>query len=183
MNMTKREMRKIFLEARRGMSEEERQAASKVIAGRIAGMPEYQKASTVLIYRALWDETDMGPLTEHPGSAGKRFAYPRCVSDTEMVIMIPGRWRRGRYGIMEPEPSVFGEVAPEDVDFVVCPGIAFDSGRVRLGAGGGYYDRFLPKCVNATVIMAAYEIQRAAAIPREDTDIIMERIVTEKGIY
>ena len=49
--------------------------------------------------------------------------------------------------------------------------------------GGGFYDRFLPQCRNAAVIMAAFEVQRADCLPREPEDIPMDRIVTEDAVY
>ena len=49
--------------------------------------------------------------------------------------------------------------------------------------GGGYYDRFLLKCQNATVFLAAFETQRADCLPREETDVPMDRIVTEEAVY
>ena len=48
--------------------------------------------------------------------------------------------------------------------------------------GGGYYDRFLPKCVNAVFLMAAFEAQRAASLPRSGLDVPMDLIVTEAAV-
>ena len=153
------------------------------IAERIAYLPEYQSATAVMIYAALPGEADLQPLAEHPASAGKRFAYPVCVSRTDMKAMIPGGWRRGAYGIREPNPACSEEIPPEELDLVICPGVAFDETGTRLGMGGGYYDRFLPRCIRARVIMAAFEAQHAGALPREGTDVRMDRIVTEDAVY
>ena len=179
----KKALRKQAIATRRALSAEERSAASARIAERIAAMPEYRAASTVMLYRAMPDEADMQPLTELPVSAGKRFVYPRCTSGTEMICMLPGGWREGPFGIQEPDAASSEEIPPESVDFIVCPGAAFDDQRRRLGMGGGYYDRFLPRCTNAAVVMAAFEIQRVPAVPCTENDIAMDHIVTEKAVY
>ena len=65
---------------------------------------------------------------------------------------------------------------------MVCPGTAFDDTGARLGMGGGYYDRFLPKCVNAVFLMAAFEVQRAVSLPCSPLDVPMDLIVTESAV-
>ena len=100
-----------------------------------------------------------------------------------MRALEPGGWIRGRFGIPEPDPETSREVPPEEIDLAVCPGAAFDAAGTRLGMGGGYYDRFLPECGNAAVILAAFEAQRAECLPREETDIPMDWIVTEEAVY
>ena len=179
----KKDLRRQFRQVRKTMTAEEAKEKSVRIAGRIAGIPEYRNATTVLIYRAADGEADLQTLAEHPASSGKRFAYPVCVSRTEMKAMIPGGWRQGKFNIPEPDPECSESVAPEEIDLAICPGVAFDSRNTRLGMGGGFYDRFLPECVNALVIMAAFETQRANRLPREETDIAMDRIVTEEAVY
>ena len=67
-------------------------------------------------------------------------------------------------------------------DLVICPGTAFDESGSRLGMGAGYYDRFLPKCVNAVFVLAAFEAQRADEVPQEETDVPMDLIVTEETV-
>ena len=179
----KRELRKQYIAARKGLNEAERAEKSRRIAGRIAALPEFADASTVLVYSAVPGEADLRMLPDLPASAGKRFAFPVCLSRTEMAAMVPGGWKTGAFGIREPDPECSQAVDPAEIGLVICPGVAFDLSRTRLGMGGGFYDRFLPQCRNAAVIMAAFEIQRADCLPREPEDIPMDRIVTEDAVY
>ena len=183
MDQFKKELRRKFRQAREALTAEEAAEKSARIAGRIAGMREFREASTVLLYRAVPGEPDLQALIRHPASAGKRFAFPVCVSRTEMKAMVPGGWRQGMFRIPEPDPESSEETAPGGIDLAICPGVAFDSRGTRLGMGGGYYDRFLPECGNAAVILAAFEAQRAECLPREETDIPMDGIVTEEAVY
>ncbi len=180
---TKQELRRKYKRAVKALSGEEKRAASHEIAGRIVSMPEYKEALTVMVYSALPDEVDLTPLLDHPFSEGKRFVYPLCLNDTDMVVMLPGKWNEGMYGIMEPDHESSEAVAPGIIDLVICPGVAFDDAKTRMGKGRGYYDRYLPGCVNAKVIMAAFEAQHAPTLPREDTDVLMDQVVTERAVY
>ena len=72
-------------------------------------------------------------------------------------------------------------VAPEEIDLVLCPCSAFDRGHRRLGMGGGYYDRFLGKCVHADIFAVAYAVQEADEVPTEAFDRKMDKVITENG--
>ena len=181
---TKQEIRKQYLQARRELTPEERAEKSARAAVRIAALPEFRTAGTILLYQAMPDEPDLQSLAEGPASAGRRFAYPVCISRTEMAAMLPGSWRKGAFGIREPDPETSQIVPPEAIDLVICPGVAFDEKKTRLGMGGGYYDRYLPECVNAKTVLAAFEVQRAEErLPREPEDVPVDWVVTEDGVY
>lgn len=69
-------------------------------------------------------------------------------------------------------------VAPEDLDAVAVPLVAFDDRGGRLGYGGGNYDRLLPLLrPDALVVGVAFEEQRVPAVPTEPHDQPLPRIV------
>ena len=54
--------------------------------------------------------------------------------------------------------------------------------RAFLGApgmGAGYYNRFLPQCVNTKRIIAAIEVQRMESVFTDPWDVPMDDIFTE----
>lgn len=80
-----------------------------------------------------------------------------------------------------PELLPFPHVEPEQVDFAVCPLVAFDADGARLGYGGGNYDAFLPRLRgDATVVGVAFAEQEVpcGAIPQEPHDLPLPRIVS-----
>ena len=176
-------IRKEKKQARAALSPQKRAEKSARAVERLAASEAFRQARTVMIYDHVGGELSLDSLLTHPAAAGKRFCYPLCVSRTEMIAMIPGAWRSGAYGIREPVREASQEVPPEELDLVVCPGTAFDPACNRMGMGGGYYDRYLPRCVNARIVMAAFEVQKVEAVPTDEWDQPVEAVFTEAAVY
>ena len=170
-------------QARSSLSPEERAEKSARAVERLAASEAFRAAETVMIYDHVGGELSLDSLLTHPAAAGKRFCSPLVLSKTEMIAMVPGAWQLGAYGIREPVRELSEEVPPEALDLVVCPGTAFDPACNRMGMGGGYYDRYLPRCVNARIVMAAFEVQKVPALPVDPWDRPVELVFTEAETY
>ena len=170
-------------QARGSLSAAERAEKSTQAVERLAASEVFRSAKTVMIYDHVGAELSLDSLLTHPAAAGKRFCYPLCTSRTEMIAMIPGAWQPGAYGIREPVRAQSEEVPPEALDLVVCPGTGFDPACNRMGMGGGYYDRYLPRCVNARIVMVAFEAQKRPSIPTDPWDRPVEQVFTEAAVY
>lgn len=86
----------------------------------------------------------------------------------------------GPFGAKVPEAGAWLE--PE---VVIVPLVAFSDEGGRLGYGGGFYDRTLEKLRargGVTAYGYAFNAQRTAALPQEDTDQKLDGIVTEDGL-
>lgn len=176
-------LRKRMIQARNALTPEKRAERSARAVARLVESPLFQAARTVMIYDHVAGELSLDSLLAHPAAAGKRFCYPLCLSRTEMIAMVPGAWQIGAYGIREPVRALSEQVQPEDIDLVVCPGTAFDPACRRMGMGGGYYDRFLPKCTRARIVMVAFEAQKVDEIPADAWDQPVEQVFTEDRVY
>jgi len=64
---------------------------------------------------------------------------------------------------------------------VLTPAVACDRSGVRLGRGGGFYDRMLARSGKAAVAVV-YACQLAESLPREPHDCKVGFAVTEKGV-
>ena len=182
----KQRVRKEGLTARRAMTADEMDKASRMIARRIAGSAVFQDAGTVMIYNAMPDEADLSFLTGLPEAAEKRFCYPHVLGDGKMEVLLPSGpegWIRGAFGIMEPDPANSSCLSPEELDLILCPCTAFDENGGRMGMGGGYYDRYLPRCKKAVVAAVAFEAQKVPSVPTEETDVRMRMVFTETSTY
>lgn len=71
------------------------------------------------------------------------------------------------------------EIDPATFDVVIVPMVAFDSTLMRLGYGGGNYDRFLPHLRKGCLVAGvAFEEQRIPNVPTEPHDLPLPRILT-----
>ncbi len=88
----------------------------------------------------------------------------------------------GPFGLSQPvAESPLVEV--ELVDAVIIPGVAFDACGSRLGYGGGYYDRLLPRLgPDCMRIGFAFAEQILAEIPAEPHDAVVDLVVTQNGV-
>ena len=186
-------LRKEKIAAREALSPEERAEKSRAICANILQTPEYAKAKTVFIYKFVKGEVQLKALEEAnealPAAERKTFLYPLCIEDRQMLAIEPGSadmesdaWKKGAFGIPEPVSERGRVVDPADIDLVVSPCSSFDESGMRLGMGGGYYDRYLPKCTKADVMLVAYECQGCEAVPAEPWDVPVPCIVTEARV-
>lgn len=186
-------LRKEKIAAREALFPEERAEKSRAICANILQTPEYAKAKTVFIYKFVKGEVQLKALEEAnaalPAAERKTFLYPLCIEDRQMLAIEPGSadmgsdaWKKGAFGIPEPVLDMGRVIPPEDIDLVVSPCSSFDESGMRLGMGGGYYDRYLPKCTKADVMLVAYECQGCKAVPAEPWDVPVPCIVTEERV-
>ena len=182
----KRALRKEKIAAREALSEEDRIAWSKTICERVLATEEYKRAGVIFAYKWYKGEVKLDALEAQAAADGKRLVYPLCISKTEMEAIEPGKeagaWVEGYKGIIEPVREKGVIVQPQEIDLVVAPCSAFDDECRRLGQGGGFYDRYLPKCCDADMIAVAFEVQRAEEIPTDEYDFAVPAVATEKRL-
>ncbi len=181
-NEEKNLQRKICLQNRRALSEEQRKNYSEQICASAADLPEFQSAKLVFSYMASFDEADPSYLPKE----GKVFCYPVSLPGGIMEVRIPAEedgWEEGKFGIVSPRTDNSVLVNPEDIDLIIVPCVGFDENKNRLGHGKGYYDRYIPKCPRAKLICIAFEAQKLHNVVVDRYDAPMEYVVTEKKVY
>ncbi len=176
----KKELRKECIDRRNKITDIK--SLSKLIADRLLSLDEYKRAKNVLCYSSFGSEVDTTPLMNAILADGKALFLPRCEVKTHTLEAIRvtdlAALKIGAYGIKEP----LGEgIGPNELDLIIVPLVAFDQKKARLGYGGGYYDRFLPK-TDAKRVAIAFSHQETDKIPREETDVLMDIIITEKEV-
>lgn len=68
------------------------------------------------------------------------------------------------------------------LDLLIVPGVAFTKDGLRLGHGGGYYDRYQNKLreiqeVPPATIAVAFKEQVVDEVPTEDTDVTIDLVL------
>ena len=146
----KRALRERVLRERDQMPEALHTAAGQAIAATLMARPDFTQAQTVLVTLPFGSEWDTRPLLSAAVEQGKTVVMPRVNSASRMLEL---------YAITDPHHDVapgFGGI-PEPqahcpavmvgaIDWVLVPGVVFDTSGSRIGYGGGYYDRLLPCC-------------------------------------
>ena len=175
------------IKARNSLSEEDRIEKSAAICCAVSGTDAWKKAHRILMYKWTRGEVKLDLLEKTGAEQGKELIYPLCISDTEMIAVLPGEdegaWKSGYYGILEPDADKGTVIAPEDIELVICPCSSFDEDCNRMGMGGGFYDRYLPHCIHADYIAVAFETQKSAEVPVGRYDIPVDCVITETSCY
>jgi 5-formyltetrahydrofolate cyclo-ligase len=84
----------------------------------------------------------------------------------------------GRLGLSEP-PVDLGSDAIATADLVICPAVAVARNGVRLGRGGGSYDRALARTHPGTTIWAAvYDSEIVDSLPADSHDHLVDAALT-----
>lgn len=158
--------------------------ASAAIVSNLETLPVFQRAQIIQTYVALRHEVDTHELIRRLLQNGKQVVAPKVDSVNELqqyFIKDFFELQAGAFGILEP-PADSNRLAPvEQFDLVLVPGLAFDRTGRRLGAGKGYYDRFLAP-VTAPKIALAFAFQIVDKIPIAAHDQQVDVIVTEKEV-
>ncbi len=182
----KKEIRKKILELKNALSPKEIQDKSNTIFNKLNKIDFYNKANNVMIYVSFGSEVMTKPIIDDSLNKGKRVFIPVTVPKTKQLIISELKdfekdLQVGHFGVMEPKEEALRPVDPDIIDLVVVPGVAFDKNGYRIGYGGGYYDRFLPRLSERTPkISLAFEMQLIDRVPKDEYDIPVEYILTEK---
>ncbi len=186
----KKKLRSAYLEKRNQMEPEKRAEASKKIRDWVFANKRFKTAKTVLVYASYKSEVETKELIQGALRQGKRVAVPK-VNGEEMDFYEIASWEElfpGYQGILEPQPEGKEPVIPAESDVMLLPGAVFDRQGGRIGYGGGFYDKYLDKVLEAyghrPYLMAlgfACQIS-PKKIPAESHDKKMDCILTERRV-
>lgn len=184
--MTKESIRKEMMRIRGDLDADTLKHKSHQIALNLFAVKEFELSRHVLFYMALEKEVQTREMIERSLAKGKKVYVPvvfkedRALGITELVGLNIG-FKKGPYGVCEPEAKYLNIVPVAVVDFVVAPGLAFDFKGGRIGYGAGYYDRLLMSLSpDVQRVAVAFDFQVLDSIPQGDSDVPMHKIVTEK---
>ncbi|MEM1207520.1 MAG: 5-formyltetrahydrofolate cyclo-ligase [Acidobacteriota bacterium] len=150
-------------------------------------LPEVTRGAGILICLSFGDEIDTWGLVQRLRDLGKAVFVPR-VQRKGMRLHVhryPCPLRRLSFGLRQPaadSPAVpEGEIL-DHVHVALVTGLGFDRRGIRLGYGGGYFDRFFAR-VPIPRIGMAHHLQLVETLPRDPHDLPMAAVVTESGVH
>jgi len=162
-------------------SEKSHQACQKLIS-----TPEFQNASSIMMYLSLPHEVDTSEAILHAWQLGKAVAVPKISWQQRRMIAVEINsletgFSTSASGLRSPVTGV--PMLFEDISLVVTPALGFDRKGNRLGRGGSYYDRFFAdEKFNASKCGFAFAEQVVDSIPVDSTDVPVDFLVTDEEI-
>jgi 5-formyltetrahydrofolate cyclo-ligase len=175
-------LRAQFLESRRARPVQDRQsAAAGVTRALLRGLAGVRAFAA---YVPDDDEPGHGRIPAAFTQLGARVLLPVVPSDgRELAWAVDtGRLAPGRHGLLEPLGPRLGATALGTADVIVVPALAVDRDGVRLGRGGGYYDRALQHARTETVVVAlVFDDEFVDELPAEEHDLRVTAVITPSG--
>ncbi len=186
MGVAKLALRDQLLAARRHLPLAVIGERARLLAGHLLEAPEIRRAATVAAYVSVSSEPGTGPLLEILRDAGKRVILPVLQPDNDLDWAAydgPASLRSAGRGLLEPDGPLLGFDAVATADAVLVPGLAVGRDGMRLGRGGGSYDRVLGRIPVGTFVCVLLNSEEVLdSVPREDHDRPVNAVATETGI-
>ena len=175
-------LRARFLARREARSPEERAAAGAAV--------------TTALLRGLADARTLAAFAPDPTEPGAG-RLPAAFTQLRTRVLLPvvptdgrelswavdtGRLAPGRFGLLEPVGPRLGPTAIGTAEVVVVPAVAVSRTGVRLGRGGGYYDRALQHArPDARLVAVVFDDELVDELPVEPHDRRVTAVVTPSG--
>jgi 5-formyltetrahydrofolate cyclo-ligase len=175
---------------RRAVTPEFRAKAARQVARNVDRVFRLRPGLRVAVYASFREELDSAPLIRLARKRGCRIFLPRI--DTRTISMkfveatVGAHETVNHLGIVEPRGTK--PIAARWLDLVLLPLVGFDAHGMRLGMGGGYYDRTFAYRNRHTawrgprLVGVAYSFQQVPSIGREWHDVPLDAVVTESGV-
>ncbi|MFD4336843.1 5-formyltetrahydrofolate cyclo-ligase [Streptomyces anulatus] len=184
----KSSLRRELLAARALLTKEDAVRTAAVLAEAALRLPELADARTVAAYVSVGREPGTRALLEALRGRGVRVLLPVLLADNDLdwaAYEGPERLLPAGRGLLEPDGPRLGPAAVLDADAVLLPGLAVDGAGMRLGRGGGSYDRVLARLTAAgahpSLVVLLYDDEVVARVPSEPHDHPVDAVVTPAG--
>ncbi len=153
----------------------EKAIESKAVFDKIEMLPEFEKAKSILLYWSLADELTTHDFIEK-WSKTKQILLPVVVDSNMVIKPFTKKEELSKTSLGVWEPNIQNNLF-QSIDIVIVPGVAFDTNKVRLGRGKGYYDRFF---LNKKILKIGigFDIQILEEIPTGYYDVKMDKVIT-----
>ncbi|MEU3354871.1 5-formyltetrahydrofolate cyclo-ligase [Streptomyces sp. NPDC037389] len=185
----KASLRRALLAVRAGLTRDDIHAYETELGRRALELPELADARTVAAYVSVGGEPGTRALLDTLRDRGVRVLLPVLLPDNDLdwgLYRGPDHLVRAGRGLLEPDGERLGPDAVTGADAVLLPGLAVDGRGLRLGRGGGSYDRVLARLDRAGAaparVVLLYDNEVVARVPEEPHDHPVHAVITPGGV-
>ncbi|MFF1745956.1 5-formyltetrahydrofolate cyclo-ligase [Streptomyces mirabilis] len=186
-------LRRGFLAVRSRLTPYDLRESAGALALRALELPELAHARTVAAYVSVGSEPGTLALLDALHARGVRVLLPVLMADNDLdwgAYAGEGSLERvqhgGRMALLEPAGERLGPEAVQAADAVLLPGLAVDRRGMRLGRGGGSYDRVLARLersgADPALVVLLYDAEVVEHVPAEPHDRPVHAVVTPSGV-
>lgn len=177
-------LRNRLLAARRSLSPENRASAAAAVQAVLQDLVRAQAPTIVAGYVPVGPEPGGADL---PEALGGRLILPVLLPDNDLDWVLyegPSSLQAGPRGLREPVGPRLGVDAIAAADLVVVPALAVDRSGLRMGRGGGSYDRVLARATKAYTVALLHDGELLPTVPAEPHDRRVHAAITPgKGLH
>jgi len=182
--MTKARCRAELLAARRAVPQAVRRAEAALLCGHLGDV--VGDARTVCAYVPVGTEPGSVEMLDRLRELCDVVLLPvaRIDADGEHPVLgwaeyVPGELVAATLGLREPARGLLDPATLARADIVLVPALAVDRTGVRLGRGGGFYDRALALSAPGTPLVAVVRDSEVLdSLPAESHDVPMTHALT-----
>ncbi len=175
------------------MTADDVRVSADALARRALGLPEMAGAHAVAAYVSVGAEPGTRALLDALRARGVRVLLPALLPDNDLdwgeyagENSLARVRHGGRMDLYEPAGERLGPDAVTEADVVLLPGVAVDGRGLRLGRGGGSYDRVLARLERAgarpALLVLLYDGEVVAHVPALPHDRPVDAVVTPSGV-
>ena len=190
----KRTLRREILAARSRLTVDDLRKAALALAEHALLLPELAQARTVAAYVSVGSEPGTLALLDALRARGVRVLLPALLPDNDLdwgAYTGEGSLARvqhgGKMALFEPAGARLDPDAVTTADAVLLPGLAVDARGMRLGRGGGSYDRVLARLertgAHPALVVLLYDTEVVERVPAEAHDRPVHAVVTPSGVH
>ncbi len=189
----KRALRRQILQVRAGLTADDVRESATALSRRALALPELARARTVAAYVSVGSEPGTLALLDALRARGVRVLLPALLPDNDLdwgaytgESSLARVRHGGRMALFEQAGARLGPDAVTEADVVLLPGLAVDARGMRLGRGGGSYDRVLARLHRAgarpALVVLLYDAEVVVRVPEEPHDRPVDAVVTPSGV-
>ena len=178
------QLRQQIRKTRANLTALQQQQAEDSITQQALAFIEERNAQHIALYVSFDGEISTDKLIKILWAQGKQVYLPvlhpfnpnhllflRYLPDTPML--------KNKFSIWEPKLNVQNVLPLDELDILFTPLVAFDKQGIRLGMGGGFYDRTLQLWQKSPFIPVglAHQCQQVEQLPTEAWDVPLHQIL------